>query len=119
MVTTGFKTSFGCDQLQSLWICVLGKKGSQRASARFRALFAFRRRLGATAGQAGLDHEPFARSRYKTGFETSCGTFFKAGQAKEMQEYQRPILQMPMSPIQDFVLSEKPGLNCNRIRTKP
>jgi hypothetical protein len=58
---TGFKTSFGCNWLQSLWICVLGKKGSQRASARFRALFT-----------SGLDHELFARSRYKTGFETSC-----------------------------------------------
>jgi len=59
--TTGFKTSFGCDWLQSLWICVLGKKGSQRALARFRALFT-----------SGLDHKLFAQSRYKTGFETSC-----------------------------------------------
>ena len=35
-LTTGFKTSFGCDRLQSPWICVLGQKGSQRAPARLR-----------------------------------------------------------------------------------
>ena len=64
--TTGFKTSFGCDRLQSLWICVLGKKDSQRASARFRALFA-----------SGLDYKLFARSRYKTGLETSCSKIQK------------------------------------------
>jgi len=40
---------------------VLGKKGSQRASARLRALFT-----------SGLDHNLFARSRYKTSHKTSC-----------------------------------------------
>jgi len=66
--TTGFKTSFDCDRLQSLWVCVLGRKGSQRAPARFRALFT-----------SGLDHKLFARSRHKTGFETSCRKFAPSG----------------------------------------
>jgi len=61
ILTTGFKTSFGCDRLQSSWICVLGKKGSRRTPVRLRALFT-----------SGLDHKLFARSRFKTGFETSC-----------------------------------------------
>jgi len=59
--TTDFKTASGCNRLQSLWICVLGRKGSQRASARFRAL-----------STSGLAHTLFARSRYKISFETSC-----------------------------------------------
>jgi len=62
--TTGFKTSSDCDRLQSSWICVLGEKRSRRAPARLRAL-----------STSGLDHKLFARSRYKTGFETSCGDY--------------------------------------------
>ena len=61
LVTTGFKTSFGYDRLQNSGSVFSAKKGSQRASARFRSLFT-----------SGLDHELFARSRFKTGFETSC-----------------------------------------------
>jgi surface polysaccharide O-acyltransferase-like enzyme len=51
------KTSFYCDRLQSPWICVAGKKVSQRAPARLKSLFA-----------SSLDHGLFARSRHKTGY---------------------------------------------------
>ncbi len=60
VIRTHFKTPFGCDRLQSPWICVIGKKGSRRASARLRAFFT-----------SGLDHELFARSRFKISFEMS------------------------------------------------
>jgi len=78
--TTDFKTSFACDRLQSSWSTFSAKKGSQRASARFRALFT-----------SGLAHKLFARSRFKIGFETSfkyykgmaglllCGLFLLGG----------------------------------------
>jgi hypothetical protein len=55
------KTSFDCDRLQSSWIYVLSEKGSRRAPARLRAL-----------STSGLDHDLFAQSRHKTGFEISC-----------------------------------------------
>jgi hypothetical protein len=54
------KTSFCYDRLQSPWICVVGKKGPQCASAHFRAFFT-----------PSLDHGLFARSRHKTGFGMS------------------------------------------------
>jgi hypothetical protein len=43
--------------LQIPWICVVGEKGSQRASARLRAF-----------SISGFDHEILAQSRHKTGF---------------------------------------------------
>jgi hypothetical protein len=60
MVRTHPKTSFYCDRLQSPWVYVVGKKGSQRASAHLRAFFT-----------SSLDHGLFARSRHKTGFGMS------------------------------------------------
>ena len=59
------KTSFDCDRLQSSWICVVGEKGSRRASARLRAFYT-----------SGLDHKLFARSRYKTGFGMGSSKMF-------------------------------------------
>jgi hypothetical protein len=51
------KISFYYDRLQSLWIGVVGEKGSRCALARLRAF-----------STSSLVHRLFARSRYKTGF---------------------------------------------------
>ena len=62
------KTSFYCDRLQRPWICVVGKKGSRRASARLRAFFT-----------SSLDHDLFARSRYKTGLGMGSNAWWLRG----------------------------------------
>jgi len=60
-------TTPNLDRLQRPWVRVVGKKGSQRASARLRAFFT-----------SGLDHGLFARSRHKTGFRMGSSKTRKA-----------------------------------------
>ena len=100
MVTTGFITAFGCNRLLNVWICVLRKKASRRASARLRDLFT-----------SGRGHKSLARSpetcftpccsralacRYTTSYETSCSNFeflvFMNANHANRSLFQRPAL---------------------------